>query len=110
MNISLCFSVLLLWNIAQAKFYLVQTSGNPLRIRKILSNINLGSKGRVGKEEGGDYSDREYGEDYTLGGPLTGGAHALGPLVAYPGLKEAIGQTANVSCLKKFQKFLKLIL
>ena len=109
MNISLCYSVFLLWNIAQAKFYLVETSGNPLRIRKILSNINLGSKGREGKvEEGGDYSDREYGEDYTLGGPLTGGA--LGPLVAAPGVQEAIGQTANVSCLNKFLKFLKLIL
>ena len=109
MNISLCYSVFLLWNIAQAKFYLVETSGNPLRIRKILSNINLGSKGREGKvEEGGDYSDREYGEDYSLGGPLgTGGA--LGPIG--PDLvQEAIGQTANVSCLNKFQKFLKLIL
>ena len=103
MNISLCYSVLLLWNIAQAKFYLVQTSGNPLRIRKILSNIK---KGRVGKEEGGDYSDREYGEDYTLGDTMG----AIGPIMGSPGFQESIRQPANVSCLKKFQKFLKLIL
>ena len=107
MNISLCYSVLLLWNIAQAKFYLVETSGNPLRIRKILSNINLGSKGREGKvEEGGDYSDREYGEDYTLGDTMG----AIGPIMGSPGFQESIRQPANVSCLKKFQKFLKLIL
>ena len=105
MNISLCFSVLLLWNIAQAKFYLVQTSGNPLRIRKILSNINLGSKGREGKvEEGGDYSDREYGEDYTVFDSSADAVQAIGTIY------DKIGQPANVSCLKKFKKFLKLIL
>ena len=60
-------------------------------------------------EEGGDYSDREYGEDYTLGDTMG----AIGPLGASPGFKESLdqmGQTANVSCLKNFQKFLKLIL
>ena len=46
MNLSSCLSFFLLWNVVQTKHFLVVVENNGQEERR---------------EEGGDYSDREYG-------------------------------------------------